>query len=319
MLCVLMTLAACGPLPRPFGRDPGDTPNPLAGNVFREGIEVPPLRGTTRPMGKLLAKSVASRLETDYEIPAAIEGLSRSQYLLTGTVRTNENAADARSLISIDWRLSERDETPDGKTIADFAQDVPASRVEWDYGSAQVLDQIGTTISTRVAQLVLGDRFSGSGKDRYLGRRGVFVASVTGAPGDGNTALRRSMAVALGGGGIQLAPSAEKAAFTVDATVEMAPADGASQSIRIVWLVKDVAGEVIGRAEQANAVPAGSLDGRWGQTAAFVAAAAMDGIADVIGRKDTSKFSVPDLGSGPYNPNRPNLPQIPGRAPPPPS
>lgn len=323
MICVLLTLGACGPLPRPFGREFGEAPNPLADGIFREGVEVPPLTGTTRPMGKLLAKSIASRLEADYEIPAAIEGLNRSQFLLTGIVRSNENVPDARTLVSIDWHLSERDGTAEGKTVAAFTEDVPASRVEWDYGSPQVLDRIGITISTRVAQLVLGDRFGGSGKDRYLGRRGVFVDSITGAPGDGNAALRRSMAIALGGGGVQLAPSAEQAAFTVDATVELAAPDSGTQAIRIVWLIKDVAGEIVGRAEQANAVPTGSLDGRWGQTAAFIAAAAMDGIADVIGRKDSSKFTVPDLGSGPYKPStpppHPALPRIPGRAPPPPS
>ena len=319
-LAVFM-LAGCGKLPRPFERDAVNTPNALATNIFFEGVEVMPITGSTPPMGLLLAQSIVKHLEKDFEILAATEGLDRSRFVLTGNVVTNDASTVARTLYSIGWQLSVRGEGP----ISTFVQDVPASRTEWDYGSPPILSQIGTSVSTRVAKLILGDCFNSAGQDRFLGRNGVLIGDVTGAPGDGNAALKRSMAVALGGGGLKLASNSEEAVFTVTANVDVGEPEKGAQAVKILWLVKDVDGKEVGRAEQANAVPAGSLDGRWGRTAAFVAAAAMDGIMAVIKRHDPSKLRVPDLGSGSrkrYEVQelpKPNLRRVPGRASPPPN
>ncbi len=320
VLAVFM-LTGCGKLPRPFERDADQEQNALATNIFFEGVEVLPITGTTPPMGLLVSQSVVKHLEKDYEIPAATEGLDRSRFVLTGNVVTNDGSTATRTLYSIGWQLSARGEGP----ISTFVQDVPASRTEWDYGSPPILNQIGTSVSTRVAKLVLGERFNSAGQDRFLGRNGVLIGDVTGAPGDGNAALKRSMAVALGGGGLKIARNPDEAVFTVTANVDVGVPEKGAQAVKILWLVKDVDGQEVGRAEQANAVPAGSLDGRWGRTAAFVAAAAMDGIITVINRHDPSKLRVPDLGSGsrkryevPILP-KPNLQRVPGRALPPPN
>lgn len=318
-LAVLLLLSACGPLPRPFGRDDTDPPNPLADNVFREGVEVEPLTGTTRPMGQLLAEAVVKNLEREHEIPAATS-LNNSRFILTGHVHLNENDPTARTLISIGWQLDERG----GDAVDAFVQDIPVTRLEWDYGAPQILARIGLTTGTRVARMIFGDTDIAANRDRLLGRKGVFVRNVTGAPGDGNASLRRAMIVALSGHGLRLTDDPEKAAFSVGAAVSIAPPEDRMQAVRIIWTVKGVSDETLGSADQANAVPAGSLDGRWGQTAAFVAAAATDGIVGIIEKHDTSKLRAPNLGGGPPSaqppaPPRRTLPQIPGRAPPPPS
>ncbi|MEX0693214.1 MAG: hypothetical protein WD075_02100 [Rhodospirillales bacterium] len=321
LLVVLLTLSACGPLPRPFGRSDEAAESALAQNIYFEGVELLPLTGTTPPMGKLLAEAVIKRLEKDYEIPAAMGGLDRSRFVLSGHVIDNEGNRDARSLISIDWQLAVRG----GDVISAFTEDVKTDRTAWDYGSAPLINQIGIDISTRVAKLILGDRFGKAGEDKTLGRSGIYIGAVSGAPGDGNSALRRAIAVALGGGGVRIMADAEKALFKLNASVEMGKPENGAQSIRILWLVTDVDGKTLGRIEQANAVAAGSLDQRWGQTAAFVAAAALEGIILAVERNDPTKLRVPDLGSGsrrpalsPSMPPGPDLPQVPGRAPPPP-
>jgi hypothetical protein len=315
-------VAACGPLPRPFGRSDGDAPRPLAENIFLESVEVEPLTGTTLPMGKLLAEAVVQRLEKTYQIPAAIRGLNKSRYILTGHVRNPaaEGAAGTGNAgIVIGWQLDERR----GGIVSNFVEEIDATAVEWDYGSPKILESVGDTVSERVARVVLGDRFDAAGSDRYLGRRGIFVAGVTGAPGDGNASLRRAMSVALAGKSLRLADAKDKAAFTLQGDVEMGVPDNGAQTIKIVWTVQGIDGEVLGRAQQNNAVPAGSLDGRWGQTAAFVAAAALDGIAGIIEQHDPSKLRAPALGPEPIRRAEPpppsrSLPQVPGRAPPPP-
>lgn len=318
LVLVCIFLSACGQLPRPFARDNDSNANPLAQNLYWEGVEVPPLTGTTRPMGKLLAEAVVKQLSTVHQIPAALTGLDRSKFVLDGHVNVERRGVIGLVRYSISWKLTERD----GPTIDEFTEDINASQFEWDYGSPALIARIGERMGQRTARMVLGDRFGTAGQDRLLGREGVYLGAVTGAPGDGNAALRRAMAVALGGGGVILTGDAEKALHQVSAQIDVSAAENGVQPIRIVWSVRDVTGDVIGTAEQANAVPAGSLDGRWGQTAAFVAAAALDGIVGIIKpTSGTRRYRAPDLGAGSRpvdGPTPRTLPQIPGRAPPPP-
>lgn len=319
----LILLTACGPLPRPFGRDEGEPGNRLASQIFFEGVEVQPMTGTTKPMSELVADAIIDRLQHTYEIPASYRGMDRSEFVLMGHVVDNRTDPESARPVSIEWQLLRRD----GEIVEKFVDAVEANRLEWDYGAAPVLEKIGERIGTRVAKAVLGERFGTSGQDRLLGRAGVFIGAVTGAPGDGNSSLRRAIAVALGGGGLRLTNNPVEALFTLVGTVEMGAPDNNAQSIRILWEIEDVDGKVVGRAEQNNVVAAGSLDGNWGRTAAFVAAAATEGIIKVVERNNPNKMRAPNLGA-PRAPNpipqsspppTPNLPQVPGRAPPPPT
>lgn len=315
---IVALVVGCGKLPRPFERDES-APNALADNIFLEAVSVPPVTGSTRPMGELLSGAVAAALEKKHQIPAATRGLDGSRFLLNGQVIFNEPQSAAPTDISVAWSLVER-----GKNvIGDFVQDIDVTAIEWEYGSPQVIDLIGNDAGERVAKMILGDRYGEAGRDRLLGRRGVFLAVVQGAPGDGNASLRRAMSVALAGAGVSVTSETKKAAFDIQGVVEIDPPENGAQAVRILWAVEDVNGKLLGRADQANVVPAGSLDGRWGQTAAFVAAAALDGILNIIDQHDPTRLRAPDLGSGPSPQKEPtgsrSLKQIPGRAPPPPS
>ncbi len=314
---IALVVAGCGKLPRPFERDQGVS-YPLADNIFLDGVAVPPATGTTRPMGKLLSTAVAKTLEKKYQILAAMQGLDRSRFLLAGEVLTNDRQSGAPTDISVRWTLTER-----GKEIVgDFIQDIDVTVIQWEYGSPQVIEMIGNDAAERVARLILGNRFGESGQDRMLGRRGVYLADVQGAPGDGNASLRRAMFVALAGAGVVMTPDPEKAVFQIQGIVELDAPDNGGQAIRIAWEVSDVNDAPLGRASQANVVPVGSLDGRWGQTAAFIAAAALDGVLNIIDQHDRTQLRAPDLGGGPSRPIGPSrtriLDQVPGRAPPPP-
>lgn len=319
VLGLVSVLAACGPLPRPFGRDLGEPPKHLAQNISMDSVEIEPVSGTTQPMGELLARSVIDRLTKDYEIPAAMSGLNKSRYVMTGHVQMPKEAGDGNAGIVIGWQIDVRG----GAVLGDYVEEVTATALEWDYGSADVLSQIGKNAAEWAAKQILGERFNQAGTDQLLGRQGVYVTDIAGAPGDGNGALRRAMLVALAGQGLKLADGIEVAAFTLEATVTVGLPENGAQAVRIVWLVKDALGDTLGKAEQANAVPAGSLDGTWGQTAAFVAAAAVDGLVEVIAKNDPSKLRAPDLGAPSFPREEPPPPtrklrSEPGRAPPPP-
>jgi hypothetical protein len=68
--------------------------------------------------------------------------------------------------------------------------------------------------------------------------------------------------------------------------VALGPADGATQRLALVWRVLDAAGEEVGRLDQANDIPAGSLDGAWGEIAFLIADGIASGVASILERAD---------------------------------
>jgi hypothetical protein len=55
-----------------------------------------------------------------------------------------------------------------------------------------------------------------------------------------------------------------------------------AQKVALRWTVVAPDGKVLGAVEQANDIPAGSLDSGWGKAADYAALAAADGIFDLV-------------------------------------
>lgn len=129
----------------------------------------------------------------------------------------------------------------------------------------------------------------------------ILVKLVEGAPGDGNQALMLAIKQALRIRNFMVTEDPRQAVFLIEGRVEIAPPTNGRQRAKVVWTVTTVSGGQVGRAIQENTIPAGSLNGAWGQVAVMVANAAADGVEELFGR-----------------PSTPPLPQVPGRALPPP-
>lgn len=319
---VLLVLAACGPLPRPFMPSP-DNPNPLAEMTLDAGVEVPPVTGVPLPMGKLLAARVAKEL-TGYGVPAAAGNLPKAQLVLKGHA---EQAPPGKPYVAtITWRLVTRS----GQQKGEYRHGVGGAYWQWEYGSPAVLDAVGKLVGPPIAKLVLGDRFAG--RSATMPQAGVWFRGVQGAPGDGNDSLAKALITALEDRDISIVKDPVQARYHLSGDVELSkPSDG-QQIVRITWRLSYPDGREIGKARQRNAVPAGSLDGRWGQTATYAAAAAVSGVVSLMRQADAAVNadetpSVPpirstggDAGGADTVPDvlpTPKLPQVPGRALPP--
>jgi len=82
---------------------------------------------------------------------------------------------------------------------------------------------------------------------------------------------------------IDIASGAQaKAAFVLKGRVEMSPPREGKQQVKVRWILAGADGRELGQVSQENAVPAGSLDGSWGDVAYAVATAAAPGIADLL-------------------------------------
>lgn len=115
----------------------------------------------------------------------------------------------------------------------------------------------------------------------------AVVPSVTGAPGDGSTALTGAIQRELTKNGVQLA-DAGAGAYKVEGKVIVGEGKEGKQPIQIDWHVKDPNGKKLGTVSQKNEVPQGSLDGAWGKTADMAAAAAAQGILKLLPQQSTN-------------------------------
>ncbi len=115
-----------------------------------------------------------------------------------------------------------------------------------------------------------------------IGIRAVAVLSVKGSPGSGNDELTRAMRQTLKTAGWPVLSQPRADAITIRGKVKIDAARGDSQQVALIWTVHSPDGRKLGKIDQANGVPAGSLDEGWGDNAIAVAEAAATGIFDLI-------------------------------------
>jgi hypothetical protein len=110
------------------------------------------------------------------------------------------------------------------------------------------------------------------------------IPTLSGAPGDGNSALAAALQAELSKSGVPIA-SAGATAYRVEGVVKLGAATDGKQPVQIDWNVKDPAGKRLGTVTQKNEVAAGSLDSSWGKTADAAASAAAQGILKLLPRQ----------------------------------
>ncbi|MFC7737796.1 hypothetical protein ACFQX4_18625 [Roseomonas sp. GCM10028921] len=277
LACALLAvLAGCGPLPQPFRGNPGAEARRLA---------VPPAYriAVPRPNAALLSDVASS----DFAVAVA-EALEAA-----------EVPAVAGPPAPLDWRLDISAEQ-DGRTVTPAYALVDADGAvlgqarggtvpvaEWSRSEGTMLRRV----ASRDAEVVAGLLARGEAARRaaepvaFNGAGGpprVRFTGVKGAPGDGNAALAARMRDFLATKGFVVQEGSEGAAFALTGEVALAPAAARQQRVEIQWRVSRRDGHDLGLAAQINEVPAGSLNGLWGDVAYVVAEEAAAAVRDII-------------------------------------
>lgn len=112
--------------------------------------------------------------------------------------------------------------------------------------------------------------------------RPLVIEAIVGAPGDGNQALATAMREHLEALGAPMAANRAGREYVLDALVASVR-KGDRDELTIIWRVW-TEDEMLGEVVQRNAVPAGALDGAWGQTAYAAAGDARNGVLHLIAR-----------------------------------
>ncbi|WP_022728220.1 hypothetical protein [Fodinicurvata sediminis] len=111
----------------------------------------------------------------------------------------------------------------------------------------------------------------------------VVVLPIEEAPGDGRESLEIAMMQVLRDAGVPVRRVPEIQDFLLEVDVEVgAPREG-RQRVQIIWTLLSARDfSEIGTLTQDNQIPAGSLDGEWGDTAYAISRAAADGLVELL-------------------------------------
>lgn len=274
IIALLLLAAACGPLPRPFEHPAQGRGYPLAALAI--DVRVAPVAGLPAPAGWALAQAVAENLGA-YGVTATALAGTASHFQLQGSYVDPAPGAPQPHDALIVWTLLD----VEGGATGIHTQAVDTTLATGATPAA--LQAAGAAPAKALAGLIDADAKLPDGNSTP-GRQGLFLAGISGAPGDGDTALAIALRLILGSSGLGSVDTAAAAAYVVHGKVTVDPPRDGNQPVEIRWRITTPDGKDVGEAVQHNAVPAGRLDGHWGAIAGLAARAAVDGIADILSR-----------------------------------
>jgi hypothetical protein len=270
-LLALLLLAACNGAPPPImGRT---APAAALSPPDSAGIYVLPVENAPTASATVLAAAMATALQ-QADVPASAQSSNRGSYRLQ-PIATATSTAGGHVSISVVWELRNAAGTVIGSTPSQLVADAGA----WQRGDGKLAAALAAPAAPVLAKLVEGDVPRPQGGLNPV----VALRPVTGAPGDGDRSLTRAMGAALEHTNVAVTVTpVDKVDFIVTGTVTVAPADAQKQQVKVTWVLTRPDGSELGRVKQENAVPAGSLDGAWGEVAYAVTSAAAPGVRRLI-------------------------------------
>lgn len=272
-LALLFCLAACQPLPHPLADTATSPGSPALSPPDSVGIMVLPAAGAPAPAAAAVAAAMAKALR-EADVPASTTAHNQRSYRLLATAQ-EKPLGEGRSAVTLDWQL----ETASGRAVGRHADTVEAPSTVWQQGDPALAARLAAAAAPSIATLVEGD----APRPEPGSEPVVMVRGVDGAPGDGGRTLPQAIGNALARAHVPvIATPPGKTGFILSGRVQMSPPTAGKQHVKVSWLLARPDGSPVGRVDQQNDVPAGSLDGAWGDVAYAVATAAAPGIERLI-------------------------------------
>ncbi|HQT61734.1 MAG TPA: hypothetical protein PLV07_06225 [Acidiphilium sp.] len=281
LLCMAFTLllAGCGTLPQPLLGKPGAEGARLA---------VPP------PPVLVIPPSPATLLGSN--------GSKAYAHALAHALDDQNVPAMVRTPRNYDWELLATATTSAGLTTPDFkiigpnhkiyghltGQPVDATR--WAEDDPATIAHAATSAAPRLArQLAAINASVQQSNPASLENRPpqVMLLGVTGAPGDGDHALKLDLSRTLPRQGIVMVKDKSDADFLVSGRVRVSPLDKTNRDtenklVELDWTVKDRRGNFVGKVSQLHDLKSSEMAPYWGDVAAAAAQQAALGLKQVI-------------------------------------
>jgi hypothetical protein len=276
VLLLAAALAGCGEVPRPFSHSKLDPVNPLLDLRDGAGLQVAPLAGVDPGLAIPVSQALAVELQK-LNIPAAADPAFNGRYVLHGTRKPLVLDASGQAKADIEWKLTDRR----GAVLGIIDQTIRGDTAGWAAADPNLIRVLVADAAPAISNF-LSERVTA----RPLAPPSFVVTRIAGAPGDGAVSLERALKFHLQRQGYVATTDRAKATFHIEADIVLEP-EGQQQNLALVWQVADATGKELGKVRQANQVPTGQLNGRWGEMAFAVAAGASEGIAEVMRQTKT--------------------------------
>lgn len=316
VLLAALLVAACQPLPHPFADDkPSAALMAVPDNV---NIAVLPVEGEPHATAAKLSAAIAQEF-LKHNIPASDQSPNKASYQLDGRIEQRPDQP-GKSLVIVHWRLRD----PRGQIVSERSDRLAAPTRDWQTGRDEPVAQLAAAGADAMAVKLTGETPKEPEQTQAASARlRVAVRKVSGAPGDGNTALATSLAAVLKHQDLDIVdPANGKPDLAVDCDVKLDPVKDGKQHIKIVWRVARPGGGEVGQVAQENDVPRGQLDRTWGDIAYMVAMAAESGIMQLVDRSAPSRkpggAATTAVASRPPPPDASAIPRTPAAPAPPP-
>ncbi|MDR3505935.1 MAG: hypothetical protein P4L52_06795 [Acidocella sp.] len=284
-LALPLLLAACGTLPQPFYGNPGPAGAKLA-------IPPAPVLMVPAPKAALLdgksATAYAGDLSTalvNYDVPAVSGAGGKQSWRLGISAKQSGDIVTPRYVIT----------GPDGKEYG-HQDGAPVPAQAWTSGDTQTLNNAAAADAAPLSKLLaaINAQIQQSNPESLENRPPrIFVGTVSGAPGDGNTALPLNLKRNLPGANDMLANDAKSADFTVTCTVKTKPDTGGQLQVELDWVVRDGNGRIAGQVTQIHDLNPADITPYWGDVAAAAAQEAAGGIQQVVSNAVLKKGQKP--------------------------
>jgi hypothetical protein len=269
-----LALASCGTLPEPFYGNPGPEGAILS-------IPPAPVLMVPAPTGallgddaaKLYAKDLAAQL-ANMDVPSIFGPAGKGEWQLVATAQLKGNdVTPAYTVIG-----------PNDKTYGRL-QGAPVSAAAWADGTTSALQDAAAADAKPLSKLLanINARVQQSNPLSLENRPPrVFIGTVTGAPGDGDTALPLDLSRDLPSPGLELVNSAKQADFSVTGVVKATPSGPGQVTVELDWSVLDSNHRKIGQVTQLHVLAVSDISPYWGDVAAAAASEAASGIQQVV-------------------------------------
>lgn len=273
LFATLLFLSGCGGLPQPFFGNPGREGALLAAPPpARLAIPAPGQSLLTDSGSRLWAQATAAAL-ADIALPATYGPAQKGDWSLV------LSAAMRGQVVIPSYEVLDATGTSQGTS-----QGAPVAASAWSTADGPALQTAAAQAAPGIDALltrIQAARLHADPTSLQNRPARIYVAGITGAPGDGNSSLAAQIRLKLANYGITVQDAAAGADYRLRGEVRTAPGSGGQVKVELQWIVDDSRGER-GRVVQLNEVPGGSLDRYWGDVAVVAADQAASGIKDVL-------------------------------------
>ena len=308
---------ACGSLPKPFAQSGGAQNNHLISTVSSSTVRVSVDQDLPEFLSRSLSEHMINALQSENILASAAANFKAS-YNLDGRLKISYLSKNDPEKIVISWTLSDSS----GMILGALNYNFSGNRVDWLVLEKDPLSRLVDSMSSDIAKLLysqehskeLSSDMTSSGDRALLDNKlrlikgfdtssskirndssvfnqkiKIFLAEVSGAPGDGNNSLHRSLDEVMRILGQNIVLDRLKADFIVRGYVNVSPPFDFLNDVAITWLVITKEGRELGKSSQKNRIKAGRLAQHWGKVADIVAQEGAIGIVDIIERHLSSQ------------------------------